>query len=124
MERIERLLDSEKNDLTLREQNALLELFDTLSYRIYHEDGLSFLKIGNMEIPLWKIQNYYYLPTPQEPEKEEYLTPEQQRARYESGFWLEWNVQRALSIDKIDFEGNPMNMKHYPHSKGLHVDMN
>ena len=122
MNRIEDLLDSENNDLTLTEQSALSELFNALSYRVYYQDGLGFLKIGNMQIPLWKIQNYYYLPTPQEPEKEPYLTEEQQHTRYEGGYWLEWNTQRALSIAKIDFQGNPMNIKHYPHSKGLHVD--
>lgn len=59
-----------------------------------------------------------------EPSEEFQQLPEQKQARYWRGQVLESALQIALKRNRIPFEGNPIDISHYPHSCGnKHVDV-
>lgn len=82
-----------------------------------------------------EIPDFYSLKQPSETEQlkdTEFFTinghrlrvnADYQKARFMRGYWLELAVQVALRKARIDFKGNSMNPNHYPHSIGLHVDI-
>lgn len=117
------------NNLTHEEIEVLKRIL-TSDYRIYHDtinhrtylesasDKQLMRYIGNN-----KLQNYYYMDSPFGiPETE--LKPEIQHARWQAGIPLERVFQRALTMAQINFYGNPLDPKKYPHaSKGVHCDI-
>ena len=91
---------------------------ENLKYRIQSEYGITYLLTDNSKTDLREISNFW------NNAGIALDAPEWQKARYRYGYWLEFAVQVALRKAKIAFEGNSMNINHFPHSKGLHVDMN
>ena len=123
--------------LSIEEKETLIDIFErNVPYQIVSDEtGLKWLQSGDFELPLWKLKHYYKLPAPEHIQqipdtefikingKDIRINAKYQKARFVAGYWLERPVQLGLSYAKILFEGNPMNINHYPRSIGLSVDV-
>jgi hypothetical protein len=115
--------------------NAYFDCVEKLHYRVKVSNGFTFLLLDNNQINVNKIPNFYSIKQPTEIDQlkdTEFFTinghslrvnADYQQTRFKRGYWLELAVQVALRKAKIDFCGNSMNLNHYAHSLGLHVDI-